>query len=508
MAAASSGAALDNYAPGPDIHNSNGQETSYRLAPHNIEAEQALLGAIQVNNDAFDRVSDFLKPDHFFEELHRRIFEVMAQLIRAGKVASPVTLKTFLGDEDLGGITVPQYLARLAGEATSIINAEDYGRTIYDLAMRRGLIHIGEDIVNAAYDSPVDASPNSQIEEAERRLYEIAEQGRYDGGFQKFSEALTIAIDMAARAYERDGKLSGVATGLADLDSKMGGLQRSDLIIVAGRPGMGKTALATNIAFNIAKAYDYTIKPDGSHEPVNGGIVGFFSLEMSSEQLATRIIAEQSGVASYKIRRGDIQDDEFHSISEAARQMQAIPFYIDQTGGISIAQLVARARRLKRQRGLDVLVVDYLQLLSGSKSKGDNRVQELTEITTGLKALAKELNAPVIALSQLSRQVENRDDKRPQLSDLRESGSIEQDADVVMFVYREEYYLKNREPRPGTEEHITWMGEMERAHGRAEVILGKQRHGPTGTVELAFEAEMTRFSNLAQEDRSPERMEE
>ena len=508
MAAASSGAALDNYAPGPDIHNSNGQETSYRLAPHNIEAEQALLGAIQVNNDAFDRVSDFLKPDHFFEELHRRIFEVMAQLIRAGKVASPVTLKTFLGDEDLGGITVPQYLARLAGEATSIINAEDYGRTIYDLAMRRGLIHIGEDIVNAAYDSPVDASPNSQIEEAERRLYEIAEQGRYDGGFQKFSEALTIAIDMAARAYERDGKLSGVATGLADLDSKMGGLQRSDLIIVAGRPGMGKTALATNIAFNIAKAYDYTIKPDGSHEPVNGGIVGFFSLEMSSEQLATRIIAEQSGVASYKIRRGDIQDDEFHSISEAARQMQAIPFYIDQTGGISIAQLVARARRLKRQRGLDVLVVDYLQLLSGSKSKGDNRVQELTEITTGLKALAKELNAPVIALSQLSRQVENRDDKRPQLSDLRESGSIEQDADVVMFVYREEYYLKNREPRPGTEEHITWMGEMERAHGRAEVILGKQRHGPTGTVELAFEAEMTRFSNLAQEDRSPERMED
>ena len=495
MAAASSGAALDNYAPGPDIHNSNGQETSYRLAPHNIEAEQALLGAIQVNNDAFDRVSDFLKPDHFFEELHRRIFEVMAQLIRAGKVASPVTLKTFLGDEDLGGITVPQYLARLAGEATSIINAEDYGRTIYDLAMRRGLIHIGEDIVNAAYDSPVDASPNSQIEEAERRLYEIAEQGRYDGGFQKFSEALTIAIDMAARAYERDGKLSGVATGLADLDSKMGGLQRSDLIIVAGRPGMGKTALATNIAFNIAKAYDYTIKPDGSHEPVNGGIVGFFSLEMSSEQLATRIIAEQSGVASYKIRRGDIQDDEFHSISEAARQMQAIPFYIDQTGGISIAQLVARARRLKRQRGLDVLVVDYLQLLSGSKSKGDNRVQELTEITTGLKALAKELNAPVIALSQLSRQVENRDDKRPQLSDLRESGSIEQDADVVMFVYREEYYLDRKEPPENTEEHTQWQAEMERVHGLAEVIIAKQRHGPTDKVLLAFEGARTRFSD-------------
>lgn len=506
MAAASSGAAQATYAPGPENIDGNQQDASYRLAPHNIEAEQALLGAILVNNDAFDRISDFLKAEHFFEELHRRIFEVMAQLIRAGKIASPVTLKTFLGDDDLGGITVSQYLARLAGEATSIINAEDYGRTIYDLATRRGLIGIGEDIVNTAFDSPVDASPSSQIEEAERRLYEIAEQGRYDGGFQKFSEALTTAIDMAAKAYERDGKLSGTATGLTDLDTKMGGLQKSDLIIVAGRPGMGKTALATNIAFNIAKAYDYSIKPDGSHETTNGGIVGFFSLEMSSEQLATRIIAEQSGVASYKIRRGDIQDDEFHSISEAARQMQSIPFYIDQTGGISIAQLVARARRLKRQRGLDVLVVDYLQLLSGSKSKGDNRVQELTEITTGLKALAKELNAPVVALSQLSRQVENRDDKRPQLSDLRESGSIEQDADVVMFVYREEYYLKNREPRPGTEEHITWMTEMEQAYGRAEVILGKQRHGPTGTVELAFEAEMTRFSNLAREDHSPERI--
>jgi replicative DNA helicase len=352
----------------------------------------------------------------------------------------------------------------------------------------------------------VDLTPRTQIEEAERRLYEIAEQGRYEGGFQSFSQALTTAIDTAARAYERDGKLSGVATGMSDLDMKMGGLQSSDLVIVAGRPGMGKTALATNIAFNIAKAYEFQVRPDGTHQTKNGGVVGFFSLEMSAEQLATRIIAEQSGVPSYKIRRGDIQDNEFLRISEAAREMQSIPFYIDQTGGISIAQLVARARRLKRQRGLDVLVVDYLQLLSGSKSKGENRVQELTEITTGLKALAKELNAPVIALSQLSRQVENRDDKRPQLSDLRESGSIEQDADVVIFVYREEYYLKNKEPRMGTEEHIAWQTEMERAHGRAEVIIGKQRHGPTGTVELAFDAEVTRFSNLARDDALPERM--
>jgi replicative DNA helicase len=477
-----------------------------RVAPHNVEAEQALLGAILVNNDAFDRVSDFLHPEHFSEELHRRIYEVAGQLIRAGKLATVVTLKTFLGDHDLGGLTIPQYLARLAAEATTVINASDYGRMIHDLAVRRSLIQIGEDVVNTAYDAPVDMAPRAQIEEAERRLYEIAEQGRYDGGFQSFFSAVTTAVDMAAKAHQRDGKLSGIATGLTDLDNKMGGLQPSDLVIIAGRPGMGKTALATNIAFHIAAKYEFTVRADGAHETTNGGVVGFFSLEMSSEQLATRIISERSGVASYKIRRGDISDHEFRRISDAAREMQAIPFYIDQTGGISIAQLVARARRLKRQRGLDVLVVDYLQLLSGSRSSGENRVQELTEITTSLKALAKELNVPVVALSQLSRQVENRDDKRPQLSDLRESGSIEQDADVVMFVYREEYYLKNREPRPGSEEHLTWMAQMERAHGRAEIIIGKQRHGPTGTVEVAFEAEMTRFSNLASDDALPERI--
>ncbi len=288
---------------------------------------------------------------------------------------------------------------------------------------------------------------------------------------------------------------------MIDLDQSLGGLQKSDLVVLAGRPAMGKTSLATNIAFNIAKAYRSETTPDGTLETVNGGIVGFFSLEMSAEQLATRIIAEQSGVASYKIRRGDVTDDDFHSVTEAARQMQHVPFYIDQTGGISIAQLTARARRLKRQRGLDLLVIDYLQLLSGSKSGGQtNRVQELTEITTGLKALAKELAVPVIALSQLSRQVENRDDKRPQLSDLRESGSIEQDADVVMFVYREEYYLKGKQPREGTEEFTAWLADMERAHGKAEVIIGKQRHGPTGTVELQFDAEVTRFSDLVRFD--------
>ena len=480
-------------------------EPQVRAAPANIEAEQALLGAILINNDAYDRVSDFLKTEHFVEEIHRRIYEIAGSLIRAGKIASPITLKTFLGEHDLGGgLTVQIYLARLAAEATTIINAYDYGRSIHDLAVRRELIRIGEDVVNVAYDAPVDSTPREQIEEAEKRLYQIAEGGRYGGGFQTFSDALKTAVDLAARAYERDGHLSGVSTGMDDLDHKLGGLQTSDLIIIAGRPGMGKTAFATNIAFNIARAWRGEPAPDGSMKTLDGGIVGFFSLEMSAEQLATRIIAEQSGVPSYKIRRGDITEEDFHRISEAMMEMQRIPFYIDQTGGISIAQLVARARRLKRQRGLDLLVVDYLQLLSGSKSKGDNRVQELTEITTGLKALAKELNVPILGLSQLSRQVEQRDDKRPQLSDLRESGSIEQDADVVIFVYREEYYLKNKEPRPGTEEHVAWMGEMERAHGRAEVIIGKQRHGPTGTVELAFEAELTRFGNLARPEALPE----
>jgi replicative DNA helicase len=481
-------------------------ESHYRVAPNNIDAEQALLGAILVNNDAYYRVSDFLEAGHFMEDLHRRIYEVATSLIKAGKVATPITLKTFLGDQDLGGVTIPQYLARLAAEATTVINAEDYGRTIYDLAVRRNLISIGEDLVNTAYDSPVDSSPREQIEEAERRLYELAETGRYDGGFQRFTEALTGAIDMAAAAFKREGKLSGISTGLSDMDRMMGGLQPSDLVILAGRPAMGKTSLATNIAFNVARAYEAERQPDGSMKTVNGGVVGFFSLEMSSEQLATRIIAEQAGVPSYKIRRGDISEADFYKITEVAREMQTVPFYIDQTGGISIAQLAARARRLKRQRGLDLLVVDYLQLLSASAKKGENRVQELTEITTGLKALAKELSVPIVALSQLSRQVESRDDKRPQLSDLRESGSIEQDADVVMFVYREEYYLKNKEPKPGTEEYFKWQAEMDQVHGKAEVIIGKQRHGPTGTIQLAFQADVTRFADLADEDKLPERM--
>jgi replicative DNA helicase len=481
----------------------------YREAPNNIEAEQALLGAILVNNDAFYRVSDFLKASHFHEPLHRKVFEVAGELIRMGKVATPITLKTFLpADGKVGDMTVAQYLVRLAAEAVTVINAVDYGRAIYDLATRRALITVGEDMVNIAYDAPVDMSPHEQIEDAERRLFELAETGRYDGGFESFSDAVKLAIDMASAAYMRDGHLSGIATGLRDLDNRMGGLQPSDLIVLAGRPGMGKTSLATNIAFNIAHAYEPAQQADGSFKAANGGVVGFFSLEMSSEQLATRVISEQAEVPSSKIRRGDLTEADFEKLVGCTQVLQKIPLFIDSTGGISIAQLAARARRLKRQRGLDVIVIDYIQLMTGSsKRANENRVQEITEITTGLKALAKELNVPIIALSQLSRQVENREDKRPQLSDLRESGSIEQDADVVMFVYREEYYLKNREPKPGTDEYIKWETSLNEARGKAEVIVAKQRHGPTGTVGLGFQGEFTRFFDLAEDSHLPERYE-
>src|SRR5438105_4246935 len=479
---------------------------AYRSAPHNIEAEQSLLGAILVNNDAFYRVSDFLEPKHFFEPIHQTIFETAGSLIRMGKVATPVTLKTFLpADTDIGGMTVGQYLARLAAEATTIINAQDYGRTVYDMSLRRDLIRIGEDMVNVAFDAPVDFTPRTQIEDAERQLYELAESGRYDGGFQRFSQALTVAVDMAAKAFQRDGKLSGVATGLRDLDTKMGGLQQSDLIIVAGRPGMGKTSLATNIAYNVAQAYVPEVQADGTTKAANGGVIGFFSCEMSADQLATRIVAERTGIPSSNIRRGGISEADFEKIRQVSIELQSLPFYVDETGGLSIAQLMARARRLKRQKGLDLIVIDYIQLLSGSGKRSENRVQEITEITTSLKALAKELSVPVIALSQLSRQVESRDDKRPQLSDLRESGSIEQDADVVLFVFREEYYLANKEPRAGTPEYEKWQLDMSLVHGKAEVIIGKQRHGPTGSVELQFDAAVTRFGDLTHDNHLPDR---
>ncbi|MGF1648905.1 MAG: replicative DNA helicase [Hyphomicrobiaceae bacterium] len=487
-------------------HSSTEPTVTYREAPHNIDAEQDLLGAILINNEALDRISTFLKAEHFYEPLHQQIFETAAKLIAANKRANAVTLRTFFENHEPinDTLTVPQYLARLSANATALINVVDYARTIYDLYMRRMLITIGTDLVTTAYDSPVDLPPSTQIEHAESQLYSLAEQGRYGGGFKSFDEALVEAVQMASAAYQRDGHLSGLSTGLIDLDARLGGLQRSDLIVLAGRPSMGKTALVTNIAYNVARAYRAERQPDGTIKAADGGIVGFFSLEMSAEQLATRILSEQSEIASEKIRRGMISESEFRRLSQVSREMAVAPLFIDQTGGITIAQLAARARKLKRQKGLDLLIVDYLQLLSGSQRSQGNRVQELTEITTGLKALAKELDVPIIALSQLSRQVEQREDKRPQLSDLRESGSIEQDADVVMFVFREEYYVERAKPNEGTPEFTDWMAKMQQVAGRAEVIVGKQRHGPVGTVQLAFESQFTRFANLAREDRLPE----
>jgi len=481
-------------------------EAAYRSAPHNLEAEQALLGAILVNNDAADKVSGFLEPEHFSEAVHARIYEAASGLIRAGKLASPVTLKTYFErDETLAEIGGPAYLARLAAAATTIINAEEYARAIYELATRRRLIEVGTDIVNDSYDTPVELRARDLVERAEQALYELAEQGKYGQGFQPFGTALTESVDMAAAAYQRDGGLSGISTGMKDLDERLGGLQASDLLVLAGRPAMGKSSLATNIAYAVAKAYEAEHRPDGTTKVLNGGVVAFFSLEMSAEQLATRIISEQAEIPSEKIRRGKISEEEFHRIVEVSQALQSLPLYIDATGGLTIAQVAARARRLKRQRGLGLVVVDYLQLLAGSSRRAaEGRVQEVSEITTGLKALAKELQVPILALSQLSRQVESRDDKRPQLADLRESGSIEQDADVVMFIYREEYYLGRKEPRPNTPEHLEWQDQMDQVTGVAEVIIGKQRHGPTGAVELQFIANLTKFGNLVRDDHLPD----
>ncbi len=484
----------------------NDQADQIRQAPNNIEAEQALLGAILVNNETYDRVSDFLKKEHFFDPVHQRIFEVSAELIKSGKIATPVTIKSHLQDVDnIGSLSPTQYVGRLAVEATSVINAADYGRVIYDLYIRRNLIGIGEDMVNLAFDSPLHFSPSDQIEDAEKRLFDIADKGKYGSGFIPFTDALAHSIEMASKAYERDGNLSGISSGMKTLDERLGGLQPSDLLVLAGRPSMGKTALVANIAYNVASAYEPEHSPDGEIKAKNGGRVAFFSLEMSSEQLATRIISSEAQIASEKIRRGQITEEEFARLVDVSQEIQSLPLFIDDTGGLNIAQVSARARRLKRQHGLDLLILDYLQLLAGSgKRSSDSRVQEITEITTGLKSLAKELDVPIIALSQLSRQVEAREDKRPQLSDLRESGSIEQDADVVMFVFREEYYIERTQPREGTAEFVEWQEKMEQVHGIGEVIIGKQRHGPTGTVALKFDNIFTRFSDLAKEEYYPE----
>jgi replicative DNA helicase len=486
-----SGIAALHPAISPDV------QTAIPGLPHNIEAEQALLGALLVNNDVYDRVASLVNDTHFYDPVHGRIFDIAAQRIQKNALASPVTLKAFLEDDpglaELGG---PAYLARLAGAAISVFAARDYAQTIYDLAIRRELIAIGQEIAGKAARVEVSSEPKDQIVEAEQKLYQLGEQGSAETGFQSFLHAVTDAVNVANAAYQREGGMAGVSTGLDDMDKKLGGLHKSDLLILAGRPSMGKTSLATNIAYNIAKKYKKGLLPDGSEGAVEGGVVGFYSLEMSSEQLAARILSEASEVPSDQIRRGDMTEAEFRRFVEAAKRLESCPLFIDDTPALPISTLAARARRLKRTHGLDVLIVDYLQLVRGT-GRSENRVNEISEITQGLKAIAKELEIPVIALSQLSRQVENREDKRPQLSDLRESGSIEQDADVVMFVFREEYY-KERE-KPGDhdiEAMMKWQETMERLHGKAEVVIGKQRHGPIGTIELSFEGRFTRFGNL------------
>jgi len=472
------------------------------LIPNSIEAEQALLGAILYDNEVYHRVSAIVTAQHFYNPVHVRIYDSVSTLIEHGKLADAIVLKNrFSQDEtlvDIGGI---DYLALLLEGRPDGSAAPEYAKLIFDLALRRELIRLGGDMKSNAEDPENEQDGRVQITEAEAQLFSLAETGAVQSGFIGFDKALMSSIQMATAAYERDGGLSGLSTGLLDLDRQLGGLHKSDLIILAGRPSMGKTALATNIAFHVARNYRCEKDDKGILRTIEGGVVGFFSLEMSSEQLATRLLAEQSKVPSNKIRRGEITETQYADVREAAETIEKIPLHIDDTGGLTIGALAARARRLKRMVGLDLLIVDYLQLLTVSGRSNDGRVQEVTQITMGLKALAKELDVPVLALAQLSRQVEQRDDKKPQLADLRESGSIEQDADVVMFVYREEYYVSRTEPREGTEDHMKWQETMDILHGKAEVIVGKQRHGAIGTVKLSFEAPLTKFGNLSFDDR-------
>lgn len=484
--------------------NDTGITSELDSTPQSQEAEQALIGALLYDNEVYHRISGIVQSKHFYNPVHVRIFDSIAVLIERGNLADAIVLKNrFSQDETLVDIGGVEYLALLLDNAPPGSTAPEYAKLILDMAMRRELIRLADDIKGNATDPDSDANAQTQITTAESQLYNLAEIGGTQSGFVSFESALIKSIEMASAAFSRDGHLSGTSTGLVDLDRQLGGMHRSDLIILAGRPSMGKTSLATNIAFNIAKKFKREKDDNGIEKTTEGGVVGFFSLEMSSEQLATRLLAEHSQVPSHKIRRGDITAEQYEHIRDSADEISRLPLHIDDTGGISIGALSARARRLKRMVGLDMIVVDYLQLLTGGAgmNANANRVQEVSMITQGLKSLAKELDIPVLALAQLSRQVEQRDDKRPQLSDLRESGSIEQDADVVMFVYREEYYVARSEPSEGTEEHLKWQEEMEQLHGKAEVIVGKQRHGPIGTIKLSFNPDLTKFGNLAQDDR-------
>jgi replicative DNA helicase len=499
--------------PSPNLHPLPGAEDQpSRLPPANIEAEQALLAAILANNHAYERVSEYLLPEHFADPAHARIFEACRTLIDRGQQASAITLRNvFDQDGDLTDVGGAEYLAQLQASYITI-DVRHYGRLIYDLYLRRELIELGEEVVNEAFRHDLEVSALDQVESAEQRLYFLSEQGQIEGGLQPFRSGLADAIEAAEAAYKRDTSLVGVTTGFDDMDEYLGGLHRSDLLILAGRPSMGKTALATNIAVNAARSKRVERDQDG-YEVEKPEVVAFFSLEMSAEQLASRIIAEAADVRSDLMRKGQLSEEDMRRVLDVHRELERLPLYIDDTPGITVAALRSRARRLKRQQGLSMIVVDYLQLLQPPAGmRSDNRVQEVSEITRNLKIVAKELNVPVIALSQLSRQVENRDDKRPQLADLRESGSIEQDADVVMFIYREEYYLDRESPGQRLNEtEEKWQERLDRhnerlekARNKADVIIAKQRHGPIGTVTLHFNPERVRFSNLAEDDHLPE----
>lgn len=491
---------------GDRAHTGEEAQKAFRQPPFNAEVEQALLGAILRNNRAYEAAADLLRPMHFYVPEHQRLYEHIKKLIDKGQVASPATLSHIAqGDEILREAGGTAYLYELATNVVTVLNASDYAKTIHDLHLKRELIGLGEDIVNDAYDNQdMDFTADKQIEKTEQRLYDLATTGEVDRTVKSIDFAAKAALMMAEQAFSRDSHIVGVTTGLRDIDDRLGGLHKSDLLILAGRPAMGKTALATNIAYNAASAYKKIVTDDG-REIEEGGVVLFFSLEMSAEQLAGRLISTCAGVPSDKIRRGDIQQEEFERIVVASQELGRLPLYIDDTPALSITGLRQRARRVKRQYGLHLVVVDYLQLLQGPPEKRmDNRVQEVSEITRGLKTLAKDLEIPVLALSQLSRQVESREDKRPQLSDLRESGSIEQDADVVSFVYRPEYYLEKETPEQRPNEAPDKFEERRLRHEQllvekrnvAEFIIAKQRHGPVGTVELFFNGELTLFDDL------------
>ena len=474
------------------------EQEAFRHVPYDIEVEQALLGAILVDNRALERVGALLKTEHFYDPLHQRLFDAMSAAFERGSfVLTPLTVHAAMkADPGLIEVGGAAYLAGLAQAAPALPNVRDYARILHDLAVRRSLIRIGEDIVNTAYEAPTEKPPQAQIQEAEKALYAVSESSRYGDGPLEFHEALRRAVESAEAAQKRGGRISGVSSGFTDIDSLLGGLQPSDLLILAGRPGMGKTALGTNMAFHAAQAYQRSLA--AGEETPNGAPVLFFSLEMAAQQLSARILSEQTEIEMWKIRNGRFSESEWEKFVLTMQDLSTLPLYIDDTGGISIAQIAARARRLKREKNIGVIIIDYLQLVEPSR-RAENRVQEITEVTKGLKTLAKELNVPVLALSQLSRGVDSRDDKRPVLSDLRESGSIEQDADVVMFVYREEYYLKSREPDPSTPDHAKWLEKCERAHRRAEVLVEKHRHGATNKIDMFFDDRFTRFSNLAAE---------